>query len=275
MINIPENIMAEIRRDNPIEIDGLTFYPVLMEEFEYFGEARLSLEFMQQKLPVKYAAMPFLAAVYAYDFDLVISGQRPSGLFGSTLKLLALSLRLGKGLPMENRTARFKIATDKNNPGILQKLTFLKDGEELVSISPLQFNRYRPILAAQNAVELPDEAANMDILESEAVLREKNAMSLDANIDDAISAVAAAAGTDEREIFGWTVRKFQFRRRAIDRILNFLVCGIGELSGGVKWKGGNPVPSWCFDKTKAGSPALISASEFFNSQEGVATQRNS
>lgn len=273
MTNIPKNIEAAIRRDKPIEIDGLTFYPVLMDELEDFSAVRQCFDFMQQRLPVQYAVMPFLSAVYAYDYDLLSDGQKPSGLFAAALGLLALSLRLSTGDPLVKRCGRFKIATDRNNPRTLLNLKFLVNGEELHTISPLQFTRYRPILAAQNGVELPDETANLDILASEAILREKNAMPLDMNINDAITAVATVAGVDEGEIYGWTIRKFQARRKSIDRILNFIICGVGELSGGVKWKGGNPVPSWCFDRSKSGTPALISANEFFGAQGGAVREK--
>ena len=274
MDNIPLNIMAAIRRDQPVEIDGLTFYPVLMDEFEEFAAARESLELMQQTLPIKYLTMPFLSAVYALDYDLTKNGQPSTGMFARTLQLLALSMRILKGLPMQRRISSFQLNVDGDDPSILKKITFLKDGEERLSITPMQFARYRPILAAQNGVELPDESANLDILESERILNEKNAKPLDTNIDDLIASIAVVTKCDESEIFSWSIRKFFLRRKAIDRILSFVVCGIGELSGRVKWKGGNPAPSWCFDKAKGLSSALISASEFIGAQGSAVTQRN-
>lgn len=274
MDNIPLNIMAAIRRDQPVEIDGLTFYPVLMDEFEEFAAARESLELMQQTLPIKYLTMPFLSAVYALDYDLTKNGQPSTGMFARTLQLLALSMRILKGLPMQRRISSFQLNVDGDDPSILKKITFLKDGEERLSITPMQFARYRPILAAQNGVELPDESANLDILESERILNEKNAKPLDTNIDDLIASIAVVTKCDESEIFNWSIRKFFLRRKAIDRILSFVVCGIGELNGRVKWKGGNPAPSWCFDKAKGLSSALISAGEFIGAQGSAVTQRN-
>ena len=59
----------------------------------------------------------------------------------------------------------------------------------------------------------------------------------------------------------WTVRKLNSRREAVNRVLNFLICGIGE-SQGTKWKGGNPYPSPFFDRVREDSPALISMDQF-------------
>lgn len=55
------------------------------------------------------------------------------------------------------------------------------------------------------------------------------------------------------------MRKLNSRREAVNRVLNFLICGIGE-SQGTKWKGGNPYPSPFFDRVREDSPALISMS---------------
>lgn len=274
MSNLPLKILAAIRRDEPIEIDGLTFYPILMEEFEEFSFARRSLDVMQQTLPVKYFSMPFLSALYAMDYEIAQAGGQPTGLFASALQLLALSMKILKGAPMQRRIQAFRMVVDKNDPSVLKKITFLKDGEEYLSITPMQFSRYRPILAAQNGVELPDESANMDILESERILNEKNAKPLDTNIEDLISAIAVASNCDETDIFGWSIRKFGLRRRAIERMLNFIICGIGELSGMVKWKKGNPFPSWCFDKAKGISNALVSAGDFINGQGNAAVEKH-
>ena len=270
-MSIPIAIQKSIRKDEPIEMDGLIFYPVLVEEIEELSQVRPAVEFMQQNFPVKYAAMPLLSAFYAYDFDQICAGGTASGLFLRAVEFLCLCLRLGRGDRMENRIRRFQIITDASDPSILKGLSFWKDGEEQTLIKPGQFTRWRPILAAQNGMEVPDESTNPELIQARQEMGSIGAVALREDIDDLISSLALLSHCEEAEIMGWTVRKFFRRRDAASRLLHFVVCGIGEMSG-TKWKGGNPHPSWCFDRAEGASP-LIPMSEFMKSAGSAAENR--
>lgn len=272
MKKLPVAIKKSIRKNEPIEMDGLVFYPVLVEEIDDLEEARPAVEFLQQNFPVKYAVLPLLSAFYAFDYDLYQQSGSTSGLFYRALLFLCLCLRLGQGETREKRVQRFRIATAPKEPSELAGISFLYNGEEQIQISPAQFSRWRPILAEQNGMHLEDEAADRDLLEARQHLKSSGAIPLKADFDSALSSVALACQTDESEILKWPVRKFYMRKASADRLFNFLVCGIGEMSGNVRWKGGNPYPSWCYDK-EAGNPELLSMSGFIGNLGDTASGR--
>lgn len=56
----------------------------------------------------------------------------------------------------------------------LKGICFTWNGEEEITITPVQFQRLRAILAYQNGIELTDEDANPDLLEAEAELARRN-----------------------------------------------------------------------------------------------------
>jgi hypothetical protein len=172
---------------------------------------------------------------------------------------LALSLRLGQGLPVEKRIALFRPRVDAN--GRLKALLFSPDGEEICEITPAKFQRLRPILAAQNGLEIPPDDANPELVDAEKEIAAKKAPELDLNLESLISTVAALSGADEKEMYEWPIAKLQSRQRALHRALDYLICGVGEAQG-TKWKKGNPVPNPFFDRKKEGSAAKVALSEF-------------
>lgn len=272
MNNVPNSILKSIRKDKEIEMDGLVFYPILVDEIEEFNQARVAIEFMQQRLPAKYVSMPILSAYYAYDYDLLTTTGEASGLFYSAVFFLCLALRIGKGEDADKRVGRIQIISDAKDRSKLDHLRFLYNGEQIVKIAPYQFSLWRPILAEQNGLEIPDEAADLDLLEAKDVLSSAGAPTLNINTDDMLTSIAMICGCDESEMMEWTVRKLFRRRNAANRILHFMVTGIGEMSGNIKWKNGNPYPSWCFDK-KDESSALISMSGFVDNLGNTASER--
>ena len=67
MSEIPTKYLKQIRRYEPVEMDGLRFYPILVEEYEEYLMARSAIEFMQQSLPRALVNSPILQAYYALD----------------------------------------------------------------------------------------------------------------------------------------------------------------------------------------------------------------
>ena len=131
----------------------------------------------------------------------------------------------------------------------------------MTEITPIQFHRLRPILAAQNGIELASEDANPDLVQAERDIAGAKGPKLDVKLDSLIAAVAALSGVNEEEIEDWPIRKLQNRQQALNRTLNFLVCGIGETQG-TKWKGGNPYPSAFYDRLQTDSASLIAMDQF-------------
>lgn len=261
MSKLPLHIQKAIRTYQPIETEGLTFWPILVSEYHEYLTAKPAIEIMQQALPVRWLSMPLLSALYGMDFEAFQKGEPRVGLFSRCLLFLALSLRLGKGREVAERTKLFTILVDAEDPGQLKALRFTGDDGEEKEITPIMFQRLRPILAIQNGIELASEDANPDLVEAERDLAEMNGPELEVSLDSLFSTIAAMAGIDEAEIDDWPILKLNRRQKAYSRVLNYVVCGIGEAQG-TKWKGGNPYPSPFYDKVRNGSSGAMRLEEF-------------
>ena len=259
MSDIPTKYLKQIRRYEPVETDGMTFYPILVDEYEEYLLARSAIEFMQQALPMSMVNIPILQAYFLLDSQSIKDEKIPTGLMARSVLFLALSLRIGKGLPVEKRIGLFRPRISEN--GKLKSIMFSPDGEEICEITPSMFQRLRPILAEQNGLTIPEEDANPALVEAEEELAKKKAPNLDMNPESLISSVAALSGVDEKEIYDWPIAKLQSRQRAIHRAIDYIICGIGEAQG-TKWKKGNPCPHPFFDRKKEGSAAKVALTEF-------------
>ena len=259
MSDIPTKYLRQIRRYEPVEAEGLTLYPILVEEYEEYLLARSAIEFMQQALPLSMINMPILQAYYLLDSQSISDEKIPTGLMARAVLFLALALRLGKGLPVEKRISLFRPRVKAD--GKLKSIMFSPDGEEICEITPAMFQRLRPILAEQNGLTIPEEDANPELVEAEEELAKKKAPELELKPESLISSVAALSGADESEIYDWPIAKLQSRQRALHRAIDYIICGIGE-SQGTKWKKGNPCPHPFFDRKKEGSAAKVALTEF-------------
>lgn len=259
MSDIPTKYLKQIRRYEPVEAEGLTFYPILVEEYEEFSQARSAIEFMHQKLPLSLINMPILKAYYLMDTQSIRDDKLPTGLMPRSVLFLALALRIGQGLPAEKRIGLFRPRVSEK--GELKSILFSPDGEEICEITPAMFQRLRPILAAQNGLQIPEEDANPELVATEEELAKKNAPELEMKLESLVSSVAALSGVDESEIYEWPVAKLQNRQRALHRAIDYIICGMGETQG-TKWKKGNPCPHPFFDKRKTGSAAKVALEEF-------------
>lgn len=260
MSDIPTKHLRKIRKYEPVEVEGLKFYPVLVEEYDEFLLAKAAIEFMHQSLPLALLNMPILQAYYVLDSQSVKDEQIPTGLMARAVLFLALALRLGHGLPAEKRVELLRRRVDPNT-GKLVSIVFTPDGEEICEITPAMFERIRPILAAQNGLKIPEEDANPELIRAENEILRKNAPDLNVDLESLIASVAVLGGSDEKDIYDWPIAKLQNRQRAIHRAMDYLICGIGEAQG-TKWKKGNPVPNPFFERKKEGSAAKIALGDF-------------
>lgn len=259
-MEIPLAHKRAVSRYESIKTEGLTLYPIRVSEYEEFLTARPAIEVVIQSLPVRLISLPLLEAVFRIDYEKMSAGEPMTGLFYRTLLFLALSLRLGEGEKSEDRVRMFRPVVDPSDNMKLKALYFDIDGEEK-KITPVMYHRLRPILAAQNGVELVGENANPDLLEAERDIAAQNGPQLEVSVEGLISSVAALSNIDEGEIYDWPILKLQNRQKALKRALDYVICGVGETQG-TKWKGGNPYPHPFYDKVKEDSASLMSLENF-------------
>ncbi len=257
MTDLRISIQKLAARYKPIETDGLTLYPVHVAEYETFSIAKPALEVMQQSFPVALMRVPLLSALYQMDYEAVLNGQPATGLFSRTLLMLALSLRLGIGLGIEERMGLFEVIIDRENPAKLTRLRFTDaDGRTSKEITPALYAKLRPIIAAQNGVKIESDKANPAIVKARHDKASAGALNLDADIETWISAVSTLSGATEEEIDEWPILKFQRRSDSLIRVMNYIICGIGEAGGMVSYPKGNPTPHPFFARLDDGSGVL-------------------
>ena len=254
-MELTPNIKKRIRRYQAVETEGLTLYPVKMAEREEFYYARPALDMVQQSLPVAYAAMPLLSAYYKMEYEAARNGENNVGLFAMALLALALSLRLGTGRTPEERLKLFRIRVDAKDPSRLAAVEFWQGGEELRSVTPVQFQRLRPIMAAQNGVELTSEDANPELVEAERELQELGGANLSGDFSQRMATVCALCRVEEDDVEEWPILKFKTMAETWQRIVGFAVCAVAQAQG-TQWKGGNPYPSLFYERTDHYNAAL-------------------
>ena len=248
-----------VRCGKPIDWNGLTLFPIQMKNYPQFLVAQTGLTTQHQTLPGKYVVMPYLSALYALDYDVRADGGPGGGLFSRILLFLSLSLRLdGEKREDGKEYLPIGIRTATEDPRKLVSLV-VRQGEAQAEITPKNFGQLRELLAAQNAVDLPDETLNAELVQAERDLAAKNGVNLVPDSEALIYSVSVKTQTPVKEILEWTVREFVLTERAIDRTTGHLVAALSEAAG-AKYKNGNPWPSWKYDRDKQ-SNALVSLSE--------------
>lgn len=260
MQDLSPEMAKAVRRFEPIETEGLTLYPICVKDIDKFTVARPAIEFMQQSLPVALLSKPLLQAYYTLELDAAANGQPGGGLFYKSILFLLLALRAGDGLPDEQRMELVNFELKENDPTRLKSVLIFVNGE-VKRITPMQFQRLRPILAAQNGIELLSENANPELVQAERDLAEMNAPKLQYRAETLKATVASFSGADESEMEDWPILKLLLRRDAVQRLVGYIVCSVAEAQG-AKWKHGNPYPSPLYDREIDYCGGLIDMSTF-------------
>lgn len=260
-MTIPLKIQKQIAKYAPVTVDGLTLYPILVENYSEFNLASPAIEFLQQSLPVRLMSEPLLAAFWRLDYEARLNNEEPIGLFYRAMVFLALAMRLDVIEDLERLTSIMSVETDENDMARLRAVSLQDNDGETHKITPVLFQRLRPILAAQNGIELLSDSANPELVEAEMIIASQSGVDLEASTEALITSVAAMSGVDEAEVFGWPIKKLNDRKAAYEKVLNYIVCSIGEAQG-ASWKGGNPCPSPWFKRKKTGSTALMNLNDF-------------
>lgn len=235
-------------RNETIEQNGLRFYPITMSHYEEYQSCRLALLLRQSTLPATYAQMAFLNAVYALELDSIEATQSPTGLFGRLIAVLALSLKVD--------LAAFDLIPAKD-PRQLECIR-VRQQDITVLITPRQFDKIRAVVATQNGDTLPNEAENPELIRAEAEYAAVSAMPTEYSFENMLDSVAYNSGLRITELFEWTIRDFELRRKTIRRDKLFQIYMTAEMSGMVKFTKGNPYPSHEFDRAVS-TPSVLQA----------------
>ena len=132
-------------------------------------------------------------------------------------------------------------------------------------ISMKDMDEIRKIIAAQNLYDIPDESWNPDLVRARKYLAANSQVHLDVDFDDLVHSVALNAHVNPSEIWDWTIRDFIMTQDAIDRTLNYQIFTTAEHSGFVKFKNGNPYPTWKYNK-KYDMPAEFKTIEEYDEE---------
>lgn len=256
-----EEVRRATLRDIPIELCGLEFYGFTVERYEEWQSLKSVLLMRQTKLPVLFLGMPFIDALFATDIQTLETESKLAGYMSAILYVMAMALRL----PDDSvKNQQIRVVTNKSE---LKGFYVAYQGERQdVFIPKEMFPQIRQTIAWQNGDDVPDESLNDDLLETEKDIMAANAGNLQFDFEDMIASVALNAKVRIKDIYAMSILEFETMRHAIDRDKRYMLCGAAEANG-ASWKGGNPCPSWCFDKAKKGSAALVSADKFSGIQQ--------
>lgn len=260
--NLPLAIQKAVRNYEEVQTDGLTLYPITMREYDEWQIARAAIEALQQSFPVRFLSVPLLEAYFQMDVMLPATGEgRPTGLLGCALLALSLSLRIGQGLPPDRRIAVWSPAVERKGDNIrLKSFRAMLGGEELIEITPLLFQRLRPILAAQNGAELVSDEANPELVRAEREIAAQGANTLDIDFDRKMAYVAAKLHMRKQDFLDWPIREFEDAADVLTQEVMFSAFTAAAAMGGFGEKG-NPVPHPYYRKTEKGS-AHMALSDF-------------
>ena len=273
MTELPLHIQKAVRRYEAIETDGVTLHPILVSEYDEWLVARQAIDIMQQSLPVAMLSKPLLQVYYEMDVLPAVMGTegQPTGLWGCAMLALALSLRLGQGLALDKRILQFDPMIDTKDPKRLKAVQTLLNGEEMIRITPIQFQRLRPIIAAQNGVTLESEDANPELVKAERDLAELNGPKLNVNFDDKLTFVAGKLHKRKEELYDWPIKEVEDHEAIFTRELMFAVNAIGGAFGGFG-KGGNPTPHPFYERTDTEFSGVVSLESYANGAGARAAQ---
>ena len=237
-----------ILKYEPIELNGLVYYPLKVMDYEKWQACKPVLTMRQGTLPAVYACMTFLECVWALQFDAMQKGNDQVKVWDLLACLMFLSLRLSDGdmiQPIGN----------PDDPRKITAIRIVKNGDSH-DIGVFDFATVRKLIADQNGAELPDEADNPDIIEAAQDMMRSD-IRIKADLGDMLTSVASARNMRRADLVDWSVKEFDDEVRAISRRFGFFLSSIAE-SQGAKFPKGNPHPTWVFDKDKDEFAGLIS-----------------
>lgn len=245
-MNVAKTYADELRENLPVTYEGLRFKPLSVKHFALYQNAKPAMELLLSSLPVRYARLSWMTALDEMDREAARENLR-TGYVASILLLLDAALQLNAAKnPRALMVARTK-------EGKLSALVVQQEQGTPTALTEKHFKSVREILAAQNGYEIPDENWNPELVRAQQYLRGQRSSGAGGSLEDAVYALAAATGFRAGEIWNWPIREYLGVQSAVDRRLRFQLYTEAELTGKVKFKGGNPCPTW-ISPSRSGLP---------------------
>ena len=238
-----------ILKYEPIELNGLVYYPLKVADYEKWQACKPVLTMRQGTLPAAYACMTFLQCVWALQYDAPKQGNAQGRVWDLLACLMFLSLRLSD-------KDMIQPIGNSNDPRTITSIRIVKNGEQF-DIGALEFAQVRKLIADQNGAELPDEADNPDLIEAAEDILNKSDLHVKADLGDMLTSVASARNIRRADVMEWPIKEFDDELRAMNRRFGFFLASIAQAQG-AKFPKGNPYPTWIFDKEKDEFAGLIS-----------------
>lgn len=216
------------------ELYGLQFSPLKMDVYPLWLSCCGALTIRLSTLPARYAIKCYADALYTMFRD---KGDMQYMMFKV---LMGLSI----GIPEEMINRCILESGDKDG----LRSVIIKYGEYQSALLPKQLDEVRKAIADMNGAELPDESENAEIIQAEDDLKNaarRNNLKLD--LFDEMASVAAASNLRMGDIREMPILEYTRLKRAHNRRLMYTICAIAE-GNGTKFKGGNPAPTWLFDR---------------------------
>lgn len=272
------DIRRAAKTGEPIRFRSLYIYPLTVKDYELLWGCESALTIRLSSLPASYAIMSYPEALFAIAVDgknVVANGDVVARAddWIRFLSLMCASLHM----PLQYMKQFISFSVDTRDKRRLNSVIIRQqaENEEIVeALSVADLIEIRAIIAGINGRRLPDESENAELSKADEDIKSSGGTKLDINIDSLLASVARDQGVRLKDLDGWTIFEFELIRSAIERERRFMVFGIGENSGMVKFPKGNPFPSIFFDKP-AESSAVISASGLTQRLSGAVQETDS
>lgn len=239
-----DEYIDKVREGKPILFNGRTFNQLKVRQLGVYHLARQSFELMQSSLPPKFARYSWCECLDALDVDAKAEGKQTMFL---PIALMVMALAMGLETVRVEGKETYPISDLRNKDGNIVAVAIM-DGDSPTLFSMQDMNEIRKIIAVQNLYEVPDESWNPELVRARKYTASLAQSDIDVNIDDLIYSVAVNAHVNPSEIWNWPIRDFKMIQDAIDRTINYQVFQTAEHSGFVKFKRGNPYPTWKYNR---------------------------
>lgn len=239
-----DRYQRQIQKNAPVVYEGLTFHPLLVEDYPVFYAGKQPFELMLSSLKdPKLARLNWCACLWELDKQCEKQTGKRGHFLECAMYVMATALRL-------------KAAYDGSFP---MRPVFAQTGElnaimigdpqlDYGLLNMQQMDEVRQIIAAQNGYEIPDENWNPELVRAAQENAGRNGSVIEQDLETLVYSVAFQCRTKVSEIYGWSIREFEKMQEAADRDIMFRLCAAIEMSGDYKFSKGNPYPSWKYNR---------------------------